>query len=152
MKLQNGLNNVQNNLSIFLEKYIQHSRSVLGGDIENAGLLQLPAHLAANVNATLEAGQKAGGAAGAVPEAGKKKRKREKKEKDPNAPKRPLTAAFLFAKEARPVVRKDLEDALGQGEKLEANAVNLEITRRWNNMTEEEKEVSTTRLFSTSAY
>ncbi|KAF4303631.1 putative hmg box [Botryosphaeria dothidea] len=37
-----------------------------------------------------------------------RKPKKEKKEKDPNEPKRPLTIFFLFAHEARPVVKEDL--------------------------------------------
>jgi hypothetical protein len=39
-------------------------------------------------------------------------------------------------------VRKDLEDALGPDQKLEPNAVNNEINKRWHELPEEEKEVS----------
>lgn len=153
--LQTGLTHVQNGLSELLRAYIQHTASILTGGADVVENLQLPPHIAAHANATIEAAQAAGtnlAAALAAPEAGKKKRKRaEKKEKDPNAPKRPLTAAFLFAKQARPIVRKDLEDALEPGQKLEANAVNLEVNKRWNEMPEEDKEVSiTTPPFSST--
>lgn len=72
----------------------------------------------------------------------KGKKKRVKKEKDPNAPKRPLTAAFLYATTARPIVKADLERDLPEDEKLGANAVNEEVNRRWNALPEEDKAVS----------
>ncbi|KAF2017701.1 hypothetical protein BU24DRAFT_460713 [Aaosphaeria arxii CBS 175.79] len=150
--LQQNLTHVQEGLSILLRAYMNHSASLLaredGATIES---LQLPASLIANANAAAEAAQNASShaaqavastpAAGAsATEASKKKRKREKKERDPNAPKRPLTAAFLFAQSARPIVKADLERELEAGAKLEPNAVNLEVTKRWNEMDEEDKE------------
>jgi hypothetical protein len=71
-----------------------------------------------------------------------KKRKREKKEKDPNAPKKPLTAAFLYHQHARPIVKADLEAALPPGGQIEKNAVQIEVNKRWNELSEEEKEAS----------
>ncbi|KAF2276965.1 uncharacterized protein EI97DRAFT_449764 [Westerdykella ornata] len=145
--LQAGLTHVQNGLAQLLRVYIQHTSSILSGGADTLESLQLPPHLAAHANAAVEAAQNAGDAVAAAisapgaPETGKKKRKRaEKKERDPNAPKKPLTAAFLFAREARPIVKKDLEEALGPDQKLEPNAVKLEIDKRWNEMREEDKE------------
>ncbi|KAF2661891.1 hypothetical protein K491DRAFT_710319 [Lophiostoma macrostomum CBS 122681] len=148
--LQNGLSHVQNGLSDLLRAYMQHTASILAGGADTLENLQLPAHIAASANATIEAAQSAGSAiaqatqvqAAPAPtaEGGKRKRKREKKERDPNAPKRPLTAAFLFSQHARSWVRQDLESVLGPGEKLEPNAVNVETTKRWNEMTEDQKE------------
>lgn len=63
------------------------------------------------------------------------KKKRVKKEKDPNAPKRPLTAFFLYSTYARPEVRKQLPD------EATPVAVNDEILKRWKEMPAEEKEV-----------
>ncbi|PSN66681.1 hypothetical protein BS50DRAFT_573508 [Corynespora cassiicola Philippines] len=156
MNLQSGLAHVQTGLGDLLRAYMNHTNSILQGE-DGAAIesLQLPATLQANANAAIEATTNAVNglnqaapavaaslhAAAAAPEqAGKKKRKREKKEKDPNAPKRPLTAAFLYAQAARPVVRRDLEACLGPGEKLEPNSVNMEVTKRWNEMSEEDKE------------
>lgn len=76
-----------------------------------------------------------------VTDSKKEKKKKEKKERDPDLPKRPLTAAFLYGQTARPIIKRDLENALPAGEKLGANAVNEEVTKRWNNMAEEEKQV-----------
>lgn len=73
----------------------------------------------------------------------KKRKQREKKIRDPNAPKKPLTAAFLFAQNARSVVKKDLEEALGPGEVIEKNAVQLEVNKRWNELSDDQKEAST---------
>jgi hypothetical protein len=145
--LQAGLTHVQNGLTELLRAYIQHTASILAGGADTVDSLQLPPHLAAQTQAAVEAAQSAGSAvaavAGSVPEGGKKKRKRaEKKERDPNAPKRPLTAMFLYAQQARPIVRKDIEDSLDEGQKMEPNAVNLEVTKRWNELPEEDKEVS----------
>jgi hypothetical protein len=144
--LQQGLSHVQNGLTDLLRAYMAHTTSIIDGGAATLENLQLPPHIAASANATIDAAQTAIAQAtqpqaAPAPEAGKKKRKREKKERDPNAPKRPLTAAFLFGQSARPIVRKDLEEALGPGEKLEPNAVNIETTKRWNEMSEETKEV-----------
>ncbi|KAF2751156.1 hypothetical protein M011DRAFT_103105 [Sporormia fimetaria CBS 119925] len=145
--LQAGLTHVQNGLTELLRAYVQHTTSILAGGSESVENLQLPPHLQAHAAAAVEAAQSAGNAMAAaigpvapsVPE--KKKRKRaEKKERDPNAPKKPLTAAFLFAQQARPIVRRDLEEALGPDQKLEPNAVNLEVNKRWNEMPEADKE------------
>lgn len=153
--LQTGLTHVQNGLNDLLRAYMTHTTSILsgqGGTIEN---LQLPSNIAANATAAAEAAQTAGSAiaqaiTAPVPSApapkaaaaadNKKKRKREKKTRDPNAPKRPLTAAFLYAQNARPVIKTDLERELEPGQKLEPNAVNIEVTKRWNEMTDDEKE------------
>jgi hypothetical protein len=147
--LQAGLTHVQNGLAELLRAYMQHTASILAGGGDAVENLQLPPHLAAHAHAAIEATQSAGNAITAAVAAnaatdGKKKRKRaEKKEKDPNAPPRPLTAYFLFAEQARPIVRRDLQEALGPDQKLEANAVNLEVQKRWSEMAAEEKEVST---------
>jgi hypothetical protein len=154
--VQDGLANVQNGLRDLMTSYLKHTGSVLSNEEGAIESLQLSENLAESVNAAMAAttlsvntvaqsvaAAKGGDAAPAPDAAGKNnKRKREKKVKDPNAPKRPLTAAFLYAQAARPVVKKDLESELQEGAKLEPNAVQLEITKRWNESSEEEKEVS----------
>ena len=154
--LQAGLTHVQNGLNDLLRAYMEHTTSVIAGEDGALDKLQLPPNITSTANAAIEAASTtANGIAQAITasdkteaaaETGKPvkgtKRKREKKEKDPNAPKKPLTAAFLYAQTARPIVRQDLEAALGPDQKLEPNAVNLEVNKRWNEMPEEEKEVS----------
>jgi hypothetical protein len=129
---------------------MNHTSSILAGESGQLDSLQVPLNV-------LEGSANAAGSATSAPKLaaaltgaggdGKRKRKREKKERDPNAPKRPLTAAFLYSQHARPIVRRDLEESLPPDGKLEPNAVNLEVTRRWNDMPEEEKEVSSSTPF-----
>ncbi|KZM28329.1 uncharacterized protein EKO05_0003622 [Ascochyta rabiei] len=152
--LQAGLTHVQNGLNDLLRAYMEHTTSVIAGEDGALDKLQLPPNITATANAAIEAASStangivqamtAGDKAESAAETGKPakgiKRKREKKEKDPNAPKKPLTAAFLYAQSARPIVRGDLEAALGPEQKLEPNAVNLEVNKRWNEMPEEDKE------------
>lgn len=151
--LQTGLTHVQTGLNDLLRAYMQHTSSILAGEDGDLDKLQLPANITATANAAMEAAATAANGItqvvnasnqvdNAVADGKNKKRKREKKEKDPNAPKKPLTAAFLYAQTARPIVRTDLEAALGDGQVLEKNAVNLEVNKRWNELPDEEKEVS----------
>lgn len=138
--LQAGLTHVQNGLNELLRAYMQHTASVLAGE-NIAETLQLPPHITATANAAVEAASTAASTlTQAVAPTPKLKRKREKKIKDPNAPKRPLTAMFLYASAARDIVKGDLAAALGPDEKIQPNAVNLEITKRWNEMPDEDKE------------
>ena len=153
--LQTSLAGVQNGLNHLLRAYMQHTQSVVAGEDADFEKLQLPAGIAATANAVMDAATGAESIAQAITapsqpaetaaaDGTNKKRKREKKIKDPNAPKKPLTAAFLYAQTARPIVRADLESALAPGQVLEKNAVNLEVTKRWNELSDEEKEVSLT--------
>ncbi|KAF2737177.1 hypothetical protein EJ04DRAFT_510527 [Polyplosphaeria fusca] len=144
--LQSGLTHVQTGLSDLLRAYMQHTASIIsGGSGEIPENLQLPANITAAAQNALTEGLAAVQSvqetvAPVAAEGGKRKRKREKKERDPNAPKRPLTAAFLYAQAARPIVKQDLEGSLGPNQKLEPNAVNLEVNKRWNEMPEDQKE------------
>ena len=65
----------------------------------------------------------------------KMRKKREQKPKDPNAPKRPNTAFFLFLENTRPLVRKALGDGVKPGD------VAAEQRIRWKTLPESEKEV-----------
>ncbi|KAG9188221.1 hypothetical protein G6011_02144 [Alternaria panax] len=148
-ELQNGLVNVQHGITSLLESYKQHCHSVLGyeegattpygNDIAALGAV-------ASAASVVEAGQKVveevtqGLGEKAADASKSKKRKREKKERDPNAPKKPLTAAFLYHQHARPIVKADLEAALPPGGQIEKNAVQIEVNKRWNELSEEEKE------------
>jgi hypothetical protein len=60
-------------------------------------------------------------------------KKRKKRNHDPNAPKRPLTAYFLYLQHARQIIANDL------GENAPKGAVQDEGLRRWNSMSPAEK-------------
>jgi hypothetical protein len=141
--LQAGLAHVQNGITDLLSKYMNHTNSVLVGE---EGEMQLSNDVAAVAASAMEAYRNAGDATKQMDKTidakQGKKRKREKKEKDPNAPKKPLTAAFLYAMNARPIIKKDMEAALPPGGQIEKNAVQIEVNKRWNELSEEEKEVS----------
>ena len=146
--LQRGLSHVQDGINELLRAYMNHTSSILAGESGQLESLQLPLNAVEAAMSAAAAGSSTVAPAITLAQAGigatdasKRKRKREKKERDPNAPKRPLTAAFLYSQHARPIVRRDLEDLLPPDGKLEPKAVNNEITRRWNEMPEEEKEV-----------
>ena len=60
------------------------------------------------------------------------KEKKERKKKDPNAPKRPMSAYFLFMNSARPGVRKENPDAsIGEVAKI--------MGKMWGEIEPEEK-------------
>lgn len=61
--------------------------------------------------------------------------KKTRKKKDPNAPKAPPTAYFLYAQSARTGIKEAL------GEDAKGNAVTEEASKRWNALSEAEKEV-----------
>ncbi|KAF2808385.1 uncharacterized protein BDZ99DRAFT_521941 [Mytilinidion resinicola] len=126
--LQGNLQQVQSGLQNMITVYLRHSASVLDG---NSGALE-DLMLEGPIGATGEA---------SAPEKKRGRPKKDKKDKDPNAPKRPLTAAFLYSQQARAIVRQDLEKQLNPGDKLEGNAVNHELNRRWAEMPEDEKEL-----------
>ena len=145
--LQAGLIHVQHGITDLLTNYRKHCASVLGGEEGEIPPFNDVAAVAASVmeagrNAADEAKQVVAPVDKSVEVNKSKKRKREKKEKDPNAPKKPLTAAFLYHQHARPIVKADLEAALPPGGQIEKNAVQIEVNKRWNELPEEEKEVS----------
>jgi hypothetical protein len=149
--LQAGLIHVQHGITDLLTNYRKHCASVLGGEEGEIPPFNDVAAVAASVmeagrNAVDETKQLVAPVDKSVEASKGKKRKREKKEKDPNAPKKPLTAAFLYHQHARPIVKADLEAALPPGGQIEKNAVQLEVNKRWNELPEEEKEVSRTSV------
>jgi hypothetical protein len=139
----NGLTNISNALNELARSYAQHTNKWVGAEsslpsgVELVGMANLFSTSNANATAPLT-----GAINGAVEAAGDKKTKKEKKprkQKDPNAPKRPLTAYFLYTMSARPVVKQDFED---NGQTPTAQEISNEILKRWNEMTNEEKDVS----------
>jgi hypothetical protein len=124
-----GLTSLTGAINTLITAYIQHTNHLLSGSalagegVDNSAL-------AAFLNS---AGL--GAQTGSVIPIKKEKKKRVKKEKDPNAPKRPLTAFFLFSTNARSLVKADL------GPSGTPVLVNDEILRRWKAMDEAGKKV-----------
>jgi hypothetical protein len=65
------------------------------------------------------------------------KRKRQKREVDPNAPRKPMTAYFRYAAQARQQIRKEREGA--SLEPLSNSEVTTEIARRWQTLSDDDK-------------
>lgn len=73
-------------------------------------------------------------------EEGVKRRRREKKPKDPNAPKAPPSAYILFQNEIRNAVRTQNPD-------IQYRELMGLISRQWNGLPPEKKQVTTRTLF-----
>ncbi|KAF2405201.1 hypothetical protein EJ06DRAFT_525736 [Trichodelitschia bisporula] len=116
------------------QAYISHTNKLLSGGSSAAEGLDTLA-ISNFLSTTNGIGNQAGVAAAAAA-APKTRRKRVKKEKDPNAPKRPLTAFFLYSTSARPLIKQEM---LEQADTVTPVAVNSEILRRWKEMNEEDK-------------
>lgn len=63
------------------------------------------------------------------------KGKKAKAEKDPNAPKKPLTAFMLYTNNRRPEIKKKFSD-------LKITEISTMIGKEWKDLTDEEKNVS----------
>lgn len=140
-----GLSNISNALNEFVRSYVQHTNRWVGADtapaaVQLAGMADLFSAASTAATAPLTAAIN-----NAIPETApiqadkqSKKEKKPRKQKDPNAPKRPLTAYFLYTQSARPVVRQDYAD---NDQHPTNQEVQNEILRRWTEMTEEDKNV-----------
>ncbi|KAI9705944.1 MAG: hypothetical protein M1836_005350 [Candelina mexicana] len=133
-----GLATLQNAVQDLSRSYIAHTNTVLGRPLgtplslppldENA-ILNLRTDKSAE---KVEAGQSKDDKDDK--EIKEEKKEKKKRERDPNMPKRPLTAYFLYMKSARSVVAKDLP-------KANPGQIAEEGTRRWKQMTDEEKQL-----------
>ncbi|KAK4990608.1 hypothetical protein LTR50_002464 [Elasticomyces elasticus] len=120
------LTTLQNSLADLTKSYINNTNVILAGSSEadiRASTLDPLAHISLD-----------GGAAAQPAPAGKTRKKRAPYVKDPNAPPKPLTAYFAFMQEARPIITKEL------GDHLKPKELSEELTRRWNNLQESERE------------
>ncbi|KAF1825061.1 uncharacterized protein K489DRAFT_377600 [Dissoconium aciculare CBS 342.82] len=124
---------LSNSIDKAVKAYIDHTQSVLEGDATlDLSLLIAPfdslqsaaaVHNALAANSTDDL------------DGGKKKRKRNYKARDPNAPKRPLTAYFRYLQENRARIAGEIADG-----SREAGDVGKILTLSWNAMTPEEHE------------
>lgn len=114
-----------------IKAYITHSNHVLEGtEALNHESLNILSNISRHV---AQAGQKIKDE-DLVDEKPKRK-PRTVKPKDPNAPKRPLTAYLLYLEEMRPIIQQDL----GEGQKR--GDISAEGTKRWHLLTSDEQQV-----------
>lgn len=130
-----GLTSLTGGINTLITAYINHSNTLLDG--QGAGAQGLDT---TQLNAFLSTGgifaqEGQGPSAVAAAPVKKEKKKRVKKEKDPDAPKRPLTAFFLFSTNARELVKTENPG-------FSPVEVNNEILARWNGMVPSDKQVN----------
>jgi hypothetical protein len=156
-QLLTGLNTLNSAINELARSYINHTNKMLGSAalppaldpdsfpsafstlFATGGASMLPGIGAAAGGASSVAGHGSGaggmGLGVADRKAARAARKPRRRVKDPNAPKRPLTAYFLFAMDERAKVKEMLPLAT-------SHEVNGEILSRWKNMPEQDKLVS----------
>lgn len=127
-----SLTTIQGAIGDLLRAYVHHTTQVLGGHAASSELAGATSALLSGIEeaTALPAGVPATVAPGVI------KKQKQRRKKDPDAPKAPPTAYFLYAKNARPLIKQDL------GQDAKGDAVTLEASRRWNELPENEKEVS----------
>jgi hypothetical protein len=129
-----GLATLQDAIQTLSSAYIKHTNAVLG---EHGAGLDVDIALTKLGENPLLGGlgglQRAASPARSIAEGGSDKKERKKRQHDPNAPKRPLTAYFLFMQTARPIIATDLGEGVPKG------AISTEGTNRWSNMSADDK-------------
>ncbi|KAI5195726.1 hypothetical protein AUEXF2481DRAFT_4561 [Aureobasidium subglaciale EXF-2481] len=117
---------LQNALKNATSAYIDHSNAVLGGTVDlDPSQMDLGAFLQSGDLVTV------GGGAPAAPE---KKTRKKAEPRDPNQPKRPLTAYLLWLGENREKIHSELGPEQKRGE------ISSEGTKRWKMLPEEVKQ------------
>lgn len=130
MQIVTGLTTLIGVITELNTAFIKHTN-----DLANEGGANINSLSSVSIHNFLNTAGKAVTGAGLGGDLVKVKRKRVKKEKDPNAPKRPLTAFFLYSTFARPEVKDELGD-------VSPVEINNEILKRWKEMAVGEKQVS----------
>lgn len=115
--------------------YIDHSNAVLGGtEAIDHKTLNVMNWMASTAMPSVSAAPAP--AATIKDEDGKPvRKKRTNPPKDPNAPKRPVTAYLLYLDEMRPVIQAELGEGQSRGD------ISVEGTRRWKQLTDAEQQV-----------
>jgi hypothetical protein len=124
---------LSNSIDKAVKAYIDHTQSVLDGD-ETLDLSLLIAPFD-NLQGAVAIQHAIASTAADDLDGGKKKRKRNYKARDPNAPKRPLTAYFRYLQENRTRIAAEMADG-----SRETGDVGKVLTESWNAMTPEEHE------------
>ncbi|THX01087.1 hypothetical protein D6D13_09113 [Aureobasidium pullulans] len=117
---------LQNALKNATSAYIDHSNAVLGGNVDlDPSQMDLGAFIQSGELVTV------GGGPPAAPE---KKQRKKAEPRDPNQPKRPLTAYLLWLGENREKIHTELGPEQKRGE------ISSEGTKRWHQLPEEVKQ------------
>lgn len=125
-----------------VKAYIDHTNVVLAGDGSlNVSYLTQPFDQLANTahiaqQALNGVGQIQSGDGDSKPE---KRKKRTYKARDPNAPKRPLTAYFRYLQEQRGPLGAQMKAELG-GTPMKPGDLSKEATERWNKLSYDEQQ------------
>ena len=129
-----------------VKAYIEHTNVVLSGDASLASLdvsmLQQPFYdLAAPQLAQLALAHQQNDAHGSAPAEVDGKKKRNYKPRDPNAPKRPLTAYFRYLQEQRGPTGEQMakDNANGTGKPGKPGDISKAVTENWKNMSDAEQ-------------
>jgi len=140
--------NLSSHIDSAVKAYVEHTNVVINGDgALNVSYLMQPFE---QLNQTAQIAQQAmlhtlqngGSAVAGAEEEGKGKGKRKKrayKPRDPNAPKRPLTAYFRYLQEQRPLLATEMAEA-HNGVPQKPGDLSKEATARWNLLTPEEQQ------------
>jgi hypothetical protein len=124
---------LSNSIDKAVKAYIDHTQAVLDGDDTlDLSLLIAPFD---NLQGAVAIQHAIASTAADDTDGGKKKRKRNYKARDPNAPKRPLTAYFRYLQENRARIAAEMADG-----KRETGDVGKVLTEMWNAMTPAEHE------------
>lgn len=96
----------------------------------------LPTLLALGANGPLSPGQTSSAAMSSQKKSKNRSNTKQDKERDPNAPKKPANAFFMFCQQQRNVMHEDQRDAaMGHHELTKT------LAKEWNNLIEDEKKV-----------
>lgn len=129
-----------------VKAYIDHTNVILAGDASlNVSYLQQPfdqlAHASHIAQQAFNLASGSGQANGAATAAGAEepRKKRPYKPRDPNAPKRPLTAYFRYLQEQRGPLGEEMKQAAG-GVPQKPGDLSKEATERWNKLSKQEQQ------------
>lgn len=149
--------NLSVNLDRAVKAYLDHTQAVLNGDQSlNVGHLLQPFNLLSQQAQMAQlALAQGGGIPGLLPNGGgvpaeikseepegkKKRKKRAYKQRDPNAPKRPLTAYFRYLGQLRPEIQQEIANNPEQHKTSgKPGDISRIATDRWNQLTTEQQE------------
>ena len=154
--------NLSQSIDHAVKAYLNHTQTIINGDgALNASILIGPFNeitqtaqqvalqaLSAQGNGSIDPQLLQNGQAGQATENGegegdgkKKRKKRAYKKRDPDAPKRPLTAYFRYLGEVRPKIMEEVKANPGKFEEAgKPGDISKIATKRWNLLTAEQQE------------
>ena len=98
----------------------------------------LPAFLSINGSRPLSPGQTSNATTSSQKKTKSRSTAKQDKEKDPNAPKKPANAFFMFCQQQRNAMHEDQRDAAAA---MGHHELTKTLAKEWNNLIEDEKKV-----------